>query len=72
MKELKDSASHEDKTQAWLGVTRLEDQNGNRIGRYEVWVNPELLCAKIELTEDEGEDVSDGTIPGVVHIHSGS
>ena len=58
---------HPDKTQCFIGVTRVVDDSGRRIGNNQVWVNAELYVAKFELeVENAPEDVSKD-IFAVVH-----
>ena len=44
-----------DKTQCFVGVVKVVDDDGEQVGDYKIWVNVELFLAKLEL-EIEGCD----------------
>ena len=69
--ELKDSLkSHPDKTQCFLGVVCVIDEEGNQSKKFQVYVNPELFLAIIELQHDGFCFYNENLIPAILHIIS--
>ena len=66
--QLKDAlVTHPDKTQVFLGVVCVTDDEDNMIGGFQVYVNPELFLALRELSL-EGFSIQKNTfLPAIVH-----
>ena len=65
--QLKESVNRfPDKTQTFVGLIRVVDEEGNQVGPYQCWVNAELYVALFELQlEADGED--SGCVLSIVH-----
>ena len=65
--QLKESVKRfPDRTQTFVGLIRVVDEEGNQVGPYQCWVNAELYVALFELEmEADGED--HGCVLSIVH-----
>ena len=70
--QLKESVkSFPDRTQTFVGLIRVVDEEGNQVGPYQCWVNAELYVALFELQmEADGED--HGCVLSIVHEVEGN
>ena len=57
-----------DKTQTFIGVTRITGDDGKRIGYNQVWVNAELYLAKFQLEMEKNPEEASDVIFAVVHV----
>ena len=66
--QLKDAlVTHPDKTQVFLGVVCVTDDEDNMIGGFHVYVNPELFLALRELSLEGFSIQKNNFLPAIVH-----
>ena len=66
--KIKDLLQHTpDKTQCFVGVVRLVDENDHQVGDYKIWVNVELYLAKLELEMENTPEENTNEVFAVVH-----